>query len=494
MNAPRSILGNARGWLSGALATCVLGLPVRVLAQQPAPPPTPEAAPIAPAAAAPAAESPAPTTGSDPAPASVEAAAPEPPVEDDAAAAAGWGDLTTLSEQEQEETPVFRAKLYGFIDTRLEKQAKSPAGVDAGGNTVYERSPYEFSIPNLHVMVQGALYEKYKFFLNLAGPGAGDNTTDVPVAVRNAWMEAPVLGRYLLVRAGKTYRRFGLYNEILDAVPTFIGIEPPEIFDNDHLMLTRTTNLMLHGSTDVKSAVLNYSLTTGNDERLPKSVPIGGDVNVELPYGVKLGTSFYFSGGPAGPSRAVGEGSPRGGVVNWMSEDTYRVLGAYAQLKRAGFILQAEYWRAHHNARRDGDALATLFESGSLNPAQTARLFANGDPTSPNTKAVYDVQTFYFRGGYEIPFGTLSSLTPYVQMDYYENPEVVNKKSLGGDAEAGATDDGKFQKYTAGLVFRPVPQVALKADGSAHVFKFNGTTEWYPEIRSSFSYLWELAQ
>ncbi|MDD9940239.1 MAG: hypothetical protein OXU20_04155, partial [Myxococcales bacterium] len=68
----------------------------------------------------------------------------------------------------------------------------------------------------------------------------------------------------------------------------------------------------------------------------------------------------------------------------------------------------------------------------------------------------------------------------------------IAKKDLGGDGEAGISDDGKFQKYTLGTVFRPVPQVALKLDGSAHVQDFNGKSEFYPEIRISFSYLWGL--
>ena len=83
-----------------------------------------------------------------------------------------------------------------------------------------------------------------------AGGGGGPPATpdDEPLSVRNAWVEVPIYRDRVLLRVGKTYRRFGLYNEILDAVPTFIGIEPPELFDKDHLIVTRTTNVMLHGT------------------------------------------------------------------------------------------------------------------------------------------------------------------------------------------------------------------------------------------------------
>lgn len=412
------------------------------------------------------------------------------------AAAGGWGDLSTLSEAEQEETPVFRAKLYGFIDSYWEKTGKTPETVGDDGKTNYEENPHEFDVLNLHVMVQGALYEKYRFFVNLASPGSGSTTEDAYVQVRNAWVEAPLYGRYINARVGKTYRRFGLYNEILDAVPTFIGIEPPEIFDKDHLMVTRTSNLMLHGSADAASAgVLNYSLTTGNDERQSGAFPVGGDLNLEHPFGIKAGASFYFTGGRASPSRGVGEGSPTGGVVNWVDNDKYRVLGGYLQLRRKGLIFQAEYWRGHHSGTRQVDALRFMFDSGSLNAGQLRRFFVNGDPLQgARTDVTYKIDTAYVRIGYEIPLGKLSAITPYAQFDYYNNPETVKEKDLGGDNEAGATDDGRFEKYTLGGVFRPVSQVALKVDTSVHTYKFNDESVFYPEVRASFSYLWELAQ
>jgi len=130
-----------------------------------------------------------------------------------------------------------------------------------------------------------------------------------------------------------------------------------------------------------------------------------------------------------------------------------------------------------------------------LNPAQLDRFFVGGDPQAGMlTDADYAIDTAYFRGGYEIPIGNLASITPYVQFDWYENPETVNNKDLGGDNEAGLTDNGEFEKYTVGAVLRPVPPVALKIDGSGHRQDFNGKSEFYPEVRFSLSYLWELAQ
>jgi hypothetical protein len=296
----------------------------------------------------------------------------------------------------------------------------------------------------------------------------------------------------LLIRAGKTYRRFGLYNEILDAVPTFIGIESPELFDKDHLMLTRTTNFMAHGAVNFDDVALNYSLATGTDERDIHSFPVGGDVHVTIGSLLKLGTSFYWSGGDALPTREVGDGSPKGGVINWMERDRYYVLGGYGQLDWEGLIVQMEYWQAQHDATRNVDSTLALAEA-ALNAAQRNRFFVGGDPANGiNSNADYTVRTFYTRVGYDIKVGTESDIIPYAQIDYYANPETINEKDFGGDNEAGLSDDGKFIKLTAGAVLRPVPAVAFKVDGSCHIQKFNARTEVYPEIRLSLSYLWEL--
>ncbi len=404
-------------------------------------------------------------------------------------AVAGWGDLSEF--KATDESPLFQTRLYGFINAYVEKVAKTPYR-DAADETAYEVNPYEWDVLNFNVMLQGSVKGRYKYFFNLVGNGAGSNTDDTSIDLRNAWVEMPIINDYLNVRAGKTYRRFGLYNEILDAVPTFIGIEPPELFDKDHLMLTRTTNFMVHGAAATNAFTVNYSATTGNDERNMDTVPLGADLNVEFGTWLKFGSSFYYSGPNARPSRGVGDGSPRGGVLNWMEKDEYTVTGAYVELHPASLILQAAYWNAHHDAVRDPDSVMLLAD-GSLNQRQRSRFFEGGDPTAGvRTKAVYNVRTFYTRIGYEFSIGTSSTLTPYGQFDYFNNEETIRDKDLGGDNEAGLADNGQFFKYTLGAVIRPIQQVALKLDVSAHQQRFNGETVIYPEGRCSLSYFWEL--
>jgi len=404
--------------------------------------------------------------------------------------AAGWGDLSDF----QVHRSVFDTKVYGFIDSYWEKVAETPAGVDEAGRTVWEENPGEFDVANFNVMVQGSIHDKYRYFINLAAPGAGSATDDEPIGVRNAWVEAPIAGQFLAVRFGKLYRRFGLYNEMLDATPTFMGIEPPELFDKDHLLVTRTTNLMLHGSLPIGGNTLVYSVATGNDEKAGDAIPLSADVHFDAGGSVKIGTSYYTTNGTAEPSRGMGDGSPRGGVVNWMSEDDYQIYGGYAEVNAGGLKVQGEYWAAPHQAVRDDEALASLADAG-LNNRQMSRYFVNGDPEAGTRggPVSYVVQTWYGRAGYTIPIKDKASVMPYGQIDYYSNPETIAEKDFGGDAEAGLSDDGQFFKYTVGSVIRPVPQVALKLDGSAHAHLYNGEPVIYPEVRVSLSYLWQLA-
>jgi hypothetical protein len=72
------------------------------------------------------------------------------------------------------------------------------------------------------------------------------------------------------------------------------------------------------------------------------------------------------------------------------------------------------------------------------------------------------------------------------------HPEVIQSKTYGGDNESGLADNGKFWKPSVGIVYKPSDQVAIKLDGSAHIQKFNGKTETFPEVRLDVSYAFTL--
>lgn len=389
---------------------------------------------------------------------------------------------------------MFDTRIYGFIASSFEKVAATPAGVDASGNTVMQTNTSEFDVLHFNLMIQGLVASKYRYFINFDADGAGAAEEDAAIGVRNAWVEAPLFGDWLSLRTGKLYRRFGLYNEVLDAVPQFNGIEAPEYLDKDHLLLTRTTNVMLHGRAGFGENAILYAIATGQDERSRDDVPIGFDARFQRGTLLTVGASMYSTNGKGSP--LVSEGSPRGGVINWMATDRYMATGLFAQLNLGSLTLEAEGFTAHHEGTRNPEAVVALQGAG-LNERQFERFF-NGcsvgtcDETNVETDAKYDVRTGYLNAAYELYLGRLGAATPYTRVDFYSNPETIANKDFGGDDEAGLTDDGEFIKSTIGVIYRPVPAIAVKVDGSTHTQTFNDESLTYPEIRVHLSYLWEL--
>jgi hypothetical protein len=255
---------------------------------------------------------------------------------------------------------------------------------------------------------------------------------------------------------------------------------------------------MFHGSYDIDAGAFNYSASTDNGEGDPvKDVyPLGFDLHFNsFSDAVTIGTSIYSANGRLTPDKGVGEGSPRGGILPWMADDNFQVFGGYVQIKHSSVIFQAAYWQSPHDGMRDPGSVVAVVENAGVSERQLERFLI--DPAGPVAEsnvripAKYDVRTSYVRTGYsfDVSFG---ELVPYGQWDWYSNPETIASKTWGGDNEAGAADDGKFHKATLGVVFRPIQQVAVKLDGSSHIYKFNGETVSYPEIRFDVSYVFGL--
>ncbi len=473
------------------LCVCLLGRAAMAWGQPPA-----EAEP--PAAPAPAAPTPPPTPSPAPEPAATPPAAPAGVAP---AGVAPAGIEPPRAPPETTPAKIFDTRVYGYINTFLTQiaplTAERPAAYDRmAGRVIKEQEATDFNV-DAFVMIQGTIGNRYRYFLNVAALGGGDPVESAAFELRNAWVEASLYGQALAVRAGKMYRRFGLYNEILDATPTFIGIKEPEILDEDHLMITRTTNLMLLGAYVRDVHKVEYSVTTGRDEREHDQIPLGTDVNYSYEDALKVGVSYYDSMGKARPGVAVGQGSPKGGVADWMAEDRYRVVNAYVQVARGPWLAQLEYAVSRHRARRDPASTLLLADpSAHLSPIQYQRFFTDPfDDEQPGLADViqdarYTAHAAYFRLGYEISDG---KLMPYVQGDYFKNPEIVPLRAFGGDSEAGYDDRGRFHKGTLGFMYRPISPIALKVEYGSHFFlKWGGVSYVAPELRASFSYLWEL--
>jgi hypothetical protein len=138
-------------------------------------------------------------------------------------------------------------------------------------------------------------------------------------------------------------------------------------------------------------------------------------------------------------------------------------------------------------------------QNAGLNDNQLARFLV--DPSKDVStltdsdviqSAKFKIQTWYFRAGYSFNTG-IGEIAPYLQWDWYSNPETIEDKTYGGDEEAGSADDGIFNKSTIGIVYRPIPEVAVKLDQSFHFYKGNDNANdqnvYYPEVRFDVSYI-----
>jgi hypothetical protein len=414
-----------------------------------------------------------------------------PPGADDAG---GWGAFEDAAAATAP-AKIFETRLYGYLDTYFSTHFGEPTGLTANGDIRRADFSHRFDVLSLHAMVQGSIVQRFRYFINLRAGSAGGPGRDVTLGVRNAWVETSLVGDAVVLRLGKTYRRFGLYNEILDATPTFIGVEAPEYLDETRPIVTRTTNLMLHGKLfSTETWHVGWSLTTGDDERTGNAVPIGADLRATYHSALTLGSSFYWSGGDAVSGTAFGEGSPTGAVPTWMARDEYWVLGGFAQLLYDGLVFQAEVTFAQHAAARDPDAVRRFVDTENFYPSARARYFVDGNPAAGlgPLDVRFQVFTTYFRLGYELSVGTWT-LTPYAGATYYSNPETLGDDRFGGDEEGSGTKDaGKFVKAMLGAVIRPLPQVALKLETTSHMYRLGGRFDWHQEGKLSLSYLWDL--
>lgn len=383
--------------------------------------------------------------------------------------------------------------LYGYINSNLQKTFNYPTQ-NADGSTTTSSDPYEWDpVRNFHIYGKGNFTGKVGYLFNLA------RNNDF-LEIRNAWGNF-ALNDAFQIRVGKMYRKFGLYNERLDQIPTFIGIEAPEMLDTNHLFLTRTTNFMVHGEFQNPRSVISYALMTDNGEGGAKKnvASLGWDLRYKsYVNSLIIGTSGYsssISNRNTTSTVEFGNGSPRGGILPWMNGDRFNVMGIFLEKQIGKVLIQSEYYNAAHTAERNPEMVLALINEAGLTSFQRDRFLKSneGQPNSDLTandvqqNVKYNVQTWYVRLGYNIQ-SKIGQFVPYLFLDWMSHPEVIQRKDFGGDDESGLADDGKFWKPSAGLVYRPVSNVAIKLDGSYHIQNFNGKSVSYPEVRLDFSF------
>ena len=388
--------------------------------------------------------------------------------------------------------------IYGYFSARVEKIFSVP--VYENGEVESEDEDWEWQYPYLNLMFQNQPAEKLKFFLNL---NAGGKNELQRIDIRNVWAEYEV-SNFLKLRVGKSYRKFDLFNEILDAVPTYYGIEPPQFLNQEHpitLLCPRTTSLLVQGALESETGNFSYGLSIdkGFDETFREAFPMSLDIsyNFFTDFGsVKFGVSGYKTFGDViieeeeeSESELAFEGFENG-TLSWMERDNFNVYGAYIESHIDALTIQGGLWKSDHESERNLEILEEMLLAKD-NPAHVARYLL--DPESPIEEdnlikdVDYSIDTWYLRFGYSF-YTSIGEMGPYLQYDYYKNPELVALGSMDREHN-GIPDEGKFQVITAGLLYRPVPQTAIKLDISNHRYNFYGEEVSYPEFKLDFSFL-----
>ena len=138
---------------------------------------------------------------------------------------------------------------------------------------------------------------------------------------------------------------------------------------------------MLHGQFMNAKRVVSYALMTDNGEGGPqKSIfPVGWDIRYKsLTNSFIIGASGYSSSiSDAKTTSAVslGEGSPKGGILPWMSGDKFTVAGVYLEKQIGNLLIQTEYYNASHNAERDAEAVLSVIQNANINAFQRERFY-----------------------------------------------------------------------------------------------------------------------
>jgi len=388
--------------------------------------------------------------------------------------------------------------VYGYFSTNYEKGFNEAEGLDGENKMITKNSPGEFEYASFNLMMQQSFEEKYSIFINMKAEN-GEK-----IELQNFWGEY-AYNQYINLRIGKIYRKFGLYNEILDAVPTYYGVEAPEIFMKGHLLLSRTTSFMIYGVADMFGGNLNYSLTTGNGESMSVAgnVPLGFDLNYSNSI-LKFGTSGYISGSEQVSDIKIDNGIKpnalsENGVLAWMDSDDFQVFGGYFELNKSGFTFQAAYWFSPHTAIRNATSTLALINNTNINENQRKRFVKDASEFKSNselttddidTDGSYDVSTYYVLLAYA--FDTdMGEIAPYLRIQNYQNPEAIADRGWGGN-EAGVSDNGTANLFAGGFIYRPVFQLAFKAEGTLVDYKYFGNASKEIDMRLSLSYTFGL--
>jgi len=310
--------------------------------------------------------------------------------------------------------------------------------------------------------------DRIRFYSEVEVEHAVSSSTDAgEVEIEQAYVDG-LLSRRLNLRAGLILMPVGIIN-VYHEPPTFNGVDRPEV---DTLIIPSTWRepgfgifgalttgvayqLYLINGLNANGFTAEAAVADGHQEGMlaaARDFGAVGRLTYEPMLATILGVSGYFA--TSGNSLRATVGNVPVGLWEIDARTRYR-----------GFTARAEF------------AMLFIGETAALNQALAAN-----DPTVSLPVAKRS-QGAYLEAGYDLmrlfcPL-TEQSVTLFSRFDY------VNTQA---SVAAGLTPDEAFLRYviTAGLVYRPIPQIALKGDYRRHWF---GAGPGYNELAAALAWM-----
>jgi hypothetical protein len=246
------------------------------------------------------------------------------------------------------------------------------------------------------------------------------------IVIERAYVEYDVTP-YLTIRGGHWLTPYGIWN-IDHGSPVIISVNRPFII-GEQFFPEHQTGLDAFGSHTESGFKIGYHLTASNgrggseaQQDQDTNVALGGRLELETPWGLRLGGSYYRG-------RYTGLTTIAGAPAPTFLEAAY---GGDAQYDRGPLHLQGELI-ARERHYEDGSRAAGLFGF------------------TPDGRDL----GLYLLAGHR--FDQLWNAMPYARYEYYAPLEVVVAESI--------------QAWTAGVNLRPSPSLVLKLQGLRAAFR-----------------------
>ncbi len=370
------------------------------------------------------------------------------------------------------------------IENPLRQEASTASATAIGGYGELTLNapaigPSVIDLRRLVLFVGHNFNERIRFYSELEVEHAVASSTDQgEFEVEQAYLDG-LFSRHFNLRAGLIIMPVGIIN-VYHEPPTFNGVDRPDV---DTLVIPSTWReagfgafgeirqglsyqVYLTSGFDANGFTAAGGIADGHQEAQLASASTFGAV-ARLTYEPVLATIFGLSayGGTSGSTRPTSPGGPS--LHDTVGNVPLGLFEADARTRYRGFTARAE--------------IAFLFigDTGALNTAFTA-----GPQEQMDAIAVASqLRGGYVEAGYNVlrllAPGTMQDVTAFFRYDYANTQASV---------AAGFTANPALIRYTetVGLVYRPIPEVGIKADYRRHEF---GAGPSYNEFATALTWM-----